>query len=214
MAWALYVWLESINRALAMLGSVLQLVYAAAWLAAIPNLDLIYRFDSRSRLCAAYLCSRTSVADCRTSRSLPLWMGPFVSPLRPTSGGDRLADRSLVLPSTMDWLAPLRCHLGMGRGQRCPLLCTGTTSLLPQGDLRCGTDLYSLAARVAWRITEPHFLTKEGPMTQRAESKLAGYAYLAYIVFAMSAAILSRKTTAGADTSQMLSTLRSTIDLA
>ena len=41
-----------------------------------------------------------------------------------------------------------------------------------------------------------------------------GYAYLAYIVFAMSAAILSRKTTAGADTSQMLSTLRSTIALA
>ena len=51
-------------------------------------------------------------------------------------------------------------------------------------------------------------------MTQRAEGKLAGYAYLAYIVFAMSAAILSRKTTAGADTSQMLSALRSTIALA
>ncbi len=47
-------------------------------------------------------------------------------------------------------------------------------------------------------------------MTQRAEGKLAGYAYLAYIVFAMSAAILSGKTTAGADTSHMLSTLRST----
>ena len=51
-------------------------------------------------------------------------------------------------------------------------------------------------------------------MTQRAEGKLAGCAYLAYIVSAMSAAILSRKTTAGADTSQMLSTLRSTIALA
>ncbi len=50
-------------------------------------------------------------------------------------------------------------------------------------------------------------------MTPRAEGKLAGYAYLAYIVFAMSAAILSRKTTAGADTLQMLSTLRSTIAL-
>lgn len=50
-------------------------------------------------------------------------------------------------------------------------------------------------------------------MTQRAEGKLAGYAYLAYIVFAMSAAILSRKTTTGADTSQILSTLRSTIAL-
>ena len=51
-------------------------------------------------------------------------------------------------------------------------------------------------------------------MTQRAEGRLAGYAYLAYIVFAMAAAILPRKTTAGGDTSQMLSTLRSTIALA
>lgn len=51
-------------------------------------------------------------------------------------------------------------------------------------------------------------------MTLRAEGKLAGYAYLAYIVFAMSAAILSNKTTAGADTSQMLSTLRNTIAIA
>ena len=51
-------------------------------------------------------------------------------------------------------------------------------------------------------------------MTQRAEGRLAGYAYLVYIVFAMSAAVLSGKTTAGADTSQMLSTLRSTIAVA
>ena len=51
-------------------------------------------------------------------------------------------------------------------------------------------------------------------MTQRAVSKLAGYAYLAYIVFAMSAAILSSRTTAGIDTSHMLSTLRSTLVLA
>lgn len=43
MAWALYVLLQPINRALAMLGSVLQLVYAAAWLAALSNLGLIYR---------------------------------------------------------------------------------------------------------------------------------------------------------------------------
>lgn len=48
-------------------------------------------------------------------------------------------------------------------------------------------------------------------MTQRAEAKLAGYAYLVYVVFAMSAAVLSGKTTAGADTSHMLATLRSTI---
>ena len=51
-------------------------------------------------------------------------------------------------------------------------------------------------------------------MTQRTEAKLAGYAYLAYIVFAMSAAVLSSKTTAGADTSQMLATLRGTMSIA
>ena len=43
MAWALYALLRPINRALAMLGSLLQLVYAAVWLAAISNLGLIYR---------------------------------------------------------------------------------------------------------------------------------------------------------------------------
>ncbi len=43
MAWALYVLLQPINRALAMLGSVLQLVYVAAWLAALSNLGLIHR---------------------------------------------------------------------------------------------------------------------------------------------------------------------------
>ncbi len=51
-------------------------------------------------------------------------------------------------------------------------------------------------------------------MTQRAEARLAGYTYLGYIVFAMSAAVLSSKTTGGADTSQMLATLRSTIWIA
>ena len=44
MAWALYALLRPINRALAMLGSLLQIVYAAVWLAAISNLGLIYRF--------------------------------------------------------------------------------------------------------------------------------------------------------------------------
>ena len=39
-------------------------------------------------------------------------------------------------------------------------------------------------------------------MTQRVEGKLAGYAYLAYIVSAMSAAVLSGRTTAGVDTSR------------
>lgn len=51
-------------------------------------------------------------------------------------------------------------------------------------------------------------------MTQRTEGRLAGYTYLAYIVFAMSAAILSGKTTAGVDTPHMLATLRSMISVA
>ena len=42
-AWALYVLLAPVNRALALLGSLLQLTYAAAWLAAISNLGLLYR---------------------------------------------------------------------------------------------------------------------------------------------------------------------------
>ena len=43
MAWALYTLLRPIHAALAMLGSLMQLVYAAMWLAAISNLGLIYR---------------------------------------------------------------------------------------------------------------------------------------------------------------------------
>jgi hypothetical protein len=45
-AWALYVLLGPVHRALAMLGSLLQLVYAAVWLAAISNLGLLYRLVS------------------------------------------------------------------------------------------------------------------------------------------------------------------------
>jgi hypothetical protein len=43
MAWALFILLRPVNRALALLGSLLQLVYAAAWLASLSNLGLIYR---------------------------------------------------------------------------------------------------------------------------------------------------------------------------
>ncbi len=44
MAWALYALLRPVHGALALLGSLLQLVYAAAWLGALSNLGLIYRF--------------------------------------------------------------------------------------------------------------------------------------------------------------------------
>jgi hypothetical protein len=43
LAWSLYHLLAPVNRALALLGSVLQWVYAAAWLAAISNLGVLYR---------------------------------------------------------------------------------------------------------------------------------------------------------------------------
>lgn len=42
-AWALYHLLAPVHRALAILGSLLQLVYAAVWLSAIANLGLLYR---------------------------------------------------------------------------------------------------------------------------------------------------------------------------
>ena len=115
-AWALYALLRPINRALAMLGSLLQLVYAAAWLAAISNLGLIYRFIAVPEYSRHTYYSRTSVTDSRTFRSLLLRLGPLVGPLRPASRGDRLADRS-SRPIFRDGLAgfSLRRRLGLGR---------------------------------------------------------------------------------------------------
>ena len=46
-------------------------------------------------------------------------------------------------------------------------------------------------------------------MTNRTDGKIAGIAYLAYIVFAMSSAVLSSRTTAGSDAAQKLATLSS-----
>jgi hypothetical protein len=51
-------------------------------------------------------------------------------------------------------------------------------------------------------------------VTKRTEARVAGYTYLSYIVFAMLSTVLSSKTTVGADTSQMLATLRNTIWIA
>lgn len=45
-AWALFLLLAPVHRALALLGSLLQLVYAAAWLAAIAQLGVLYRLVS------------------------------------------------------------------------------------------------------------------------------------------------------------------------
>ena len=61
MAWALYALLRPIHRALAMLGSPLQLVYAAVWLASISNLGLIYRLTAIPEY-----SRHTSAADLRS----------------------------------------------------------------------------------------------------------------------------------------------------
>ncbi len=42
-AWGLYVMLSPVNRSLALLGSSLQLMYAAIWLSAISHLGVLYR---------------------------------------------------------------------------------------------------------------------------------------------------------------------------
>src|SRR5690348_14189671 len=56
-AWALYVLLAPINRALSLLASWLQLVYAAITLAAVSNLSLLYKLvvipDYHGRVSAA-----------------------------------------------------------------------------------------------------------------------------------------------------------------
>jgi hypothetical protein len=51
-------------------------------------------------------------------------------------------------------------------------------------------------------------------MTQRTDARMAGYAYLAYIVFAMSSTLLFARATAGNDISQTLSNLARSIDSA
>lgn len=51
-------------------------------------------------------------------------------------------------------------------------------------------------------------------MMKRTESTIAGVTYLSYIVFAMSSAIFSGRTTAGSDISQALSTMRQMIGTA
>ena len=51
-------------------------------------------------------------------------------------------------------------------------------------------------------------------MTNRTDGKIAGGTYLAYIVFAMSSAVLSGRTTAGSDAAQKLATLSHMIGIA
>ena len=45
-AWSLYVLLAPVHRALALLGALLQLTYAAVWMGAISNLGVLYRLVS------------------------------------------------------------------------------------------------------------------------------------------------------------------------
>ena len=211
MAWALYVLLQPINRALAMLRSVLQLVYAAAWLAALSNLGLIYRLIAvpayARHTSAAGLPSQ--IAGLLGAYHSGWGLSLILFGLHLVVTGWLIA-RSSYLPRWIGWLLFVAGWAWVVNSVSIYLFPEANLPFL-KGDLRCGTDLYGLAARVGMAPTGARVPDQGAAMTQRAEGKLAGYAYLAYIVFAMSAAILSGKTTAGADTSHMLSTLRSTI---
>ncbi len=105
MAWALLALLRPINHAFAMLGSLLQLVYAAVWLAATSNLGLIYRFvavpDYSRHTVAAELSSQIAelLAAYRSGWGLSLIL--FGLHLVVTGW---LIARSSYLPRWLGWL--------------------------------------------------------------------------------------------------------------
>ena len=161
MAWALYALLRPINAALAMLGSLLQLVYAAVWLAAISNLGLIYRFvavpDYSRHTSAAELPSRIAelLAAYRSGWGLSLIL--FGLHLVVTGW---LIARSSYLPRWLGWL----------------LFVDGWAWVIDSVSIYLfpGANLQFLKAIFAaelifmvwllgwgWRIPEPAFLTEE-----------------------------------------------------
>ncbi len=105
MAWAFYALLRPINAALAMLGSLLQLVYAAVWMAAISNLGLIYRLvdvpDYSQHLVATSLPARIAelLGAYRSGWGLSLIL--FGLHLAVTGW---LMARSFYLPRWLGWL--------------------------------------------------------------------------------------------------------------
>ena len=105
---ALYVLLRPVNRFLAMLGSLLQLVYAAVWLAAIANLGLLYRLvaipDYARHIPVAELPLRAVELLGAYHSGWGLSLILFGLHLVVTGW----ADRSLDLPSPVAWLAVVR----------------------------------------------------------------------------------------------------------
>ena len=104
-AWALYVLLAPVNRALSLLASWLQLIYTAMSLAAVSNLGLLYRLvvlpEYRERVTAAALPDQAEllVGAFRTGWSLAL----LLFGLHLVVVGFLMA-RSSYLPRWLGWL--------------------------------------------------------------------------------------------------------------
>lgn len=107
-AWALYVLLAPVNRALSLLASWLQLIYAAVSLAAVSNLGLLYKLvmipDYRERVTAAALPDQAEllVGAFRTGWNLALILFGFHLVLI-----GLLMARSSYLPRWLGWLLVL-----------------------------------------------------------------------------------------------------------
>ena len=104
-AWSLYVLLAPINQALALLGSLLQLTYAAVWLAVISNLGVLYRL-----VCVSDYARQISPAELPTQAALLLsgyrsgWgLGLIFFGLHLVVTGWLMA-RSKYLPHWLGWL--------------------------------------------------------------------------------------------------------------
>ena len=107
-AWALYVLLAPINRALSLLASWLQLVYAAITLAAVSNLSLLYKLvvipDYQGRVSAAAMPDQAEllVGAFRSGWNLALILFGFHLVLIGI-----LMARSSYLPRWLGWLLVL-----------------------------------------------------------------------------------------------------------
>ncbi len=161
-AWALYALLRPIHRALAMLGSLLQLVYAAAWLAAISNLGLIYRLvavpDYSRHTSAAGLPSK--IADLLGAYRSGWGLSLILFGLHLVVTGWLIA-RSSYLPRWLGWLLFVDGWAWV----------VDSTSiyLFPDANLQFLQAIFAaeLIFMVwllgwGWRIRGPGFLTEEG----------------------------------------------------
>ena len=161
MAWALYALLRPIDRALALLGSLLQLVYAAAWLAAISNLGLIYRFvaipDYSRNTSAASLPSQ--VAELLGAYRSGWGLSLILFGLHLVVSGWLIA-RSSYLPRWLGWLLFIDGWAWV--------VDSVSIYLLPSANLQFLKAIFTaeLIFMVwllgwGWRLSEPEFLAEE-----------------------------------------------------